>query len=164
MTPHWLLYADHVPGYDAGPCRCFYVLENALEEPEGLFRLDLRNPDWLGYGTVSLAGEVQLLYCPKCGGRCAAWRPEAIAAHARYREARKAYAFLAGKQDYDAVHAACTARGAALESESDLSRTWICAGDHIAIHVQWDSDHDGLYGHCTFAPGAELLARPFVAT
>jgi hypothetical protein len=155
------LYADSVPGHDAPPCRCFYALERALGEPDGPFRIDLREPSWLGHAEVTLAG-VQLRYCPRCGGRLAAFRPEVIAAHARYRTAREGYVFLQGKLDYDVAGPLCLACGCVLDVQGDMQRTWVDPKNHLRVVIQWDPDHDCLYGHCEFLPGPELLASPFV--
>lgn len=68
----------------------------------------------------SLAG-VQLRYCPRCGGRLAAFRPQVIAAHARYRTAREGYVFLQGKLDYDVAGPLCLACGCVLDVQETCS-------------------------------------------
>jgi hypothetical protein len=161
--PPWgSLYSDTLPSLDTGPCRCFYALEMALEEPAGPFSLDLRDPDWLGYAEVSLAG-VQLLHCPRCGGRCGAWADDAIAAHQRFRDARGRFDFVR-ESDLVMVDAAarCVALGGVAEGEPDpYGTTWIVAADHLSVTIRWDNDHDRWYGYAQFWPGPALLARPF---
>lgn len=154
------LCADSVPGNDAPPCRCFFALERALGEPEGPFRIELRDPSWLGYAEVTLAG-VQLRYCPRCGGRLGAFREEAIVAHGRYREALAGYTFLCGRLDYEVAGGQCVARGCALEAQGELQRSWVDADRHLRVVIQWDPDHECLYGFAEFVPGPELSARPF---
>ena len=158
--PGWARrYADSHPTLPQEPCRCFFTLERALDGDPG-FEIDRRNPDWLGYNEVTLSN-VQLAYCPKCGGRCGAWRDEVIAAHDIYRQARLECDFLAGRLDPDLVAAQCAARGARAAQADGIVRVWQDDARHLQISLMYDYDHEAWYGDCTFLPPAALKDRPF---
>lgn len=160
--PAWAsLLSDNATLSTTIPCRCFFALESVLDDPDGPFKVDRRNKQWLGYNIVSLSG-VQLVFCPRCGGRGGAWRDEVFDAHAKYRAARDRYDFLLGRLEPDVVAERCAALGAVpLGDSSDWGANWIDRDNHLTVSIGLDPDHDCFYGSCSFWPGPELTESPY---
>jgi hypothetical protein len=147
------------------PCRCFVCLGVAIEHPEALF-LDLRDPSWLGFGSISLdAGSRrhELQFCFACGGKLGAYRPEAAEAYRRFVEARARYAALRDLREADAIGAECARLGAHEVSAhaSGHAHQFLDATNHIAIDATYDPDHERFHVAFAFAPGEELTRSPF---
>ncbi len=142
-------------------CRCLFLLELALSE-DPVAVLDERNPDWIGYGEVTLGGH-QVLFCPKCGGSVGSHRSELVAAHRSFQAARaKQEPALKGVRDFAAFEELCRQVGAVCEETGGgYGREAILSADSISLSASWDPDHERVYASCHFSPGAALLEAPY---
>lgn len=142
-------------------CRCLFLLELALSE-DPVAVLDERNPDWIGYGEVTLGGH-QMLFCPKCGGRVGSHRAELVAAHRSFQAARARHApSLRGVREFEDFEALCRQVGAVSEvTGGGYGRDATLAAESIRLSATWDPDHERVYASCHFAPGATLLEAPY---
>lgn len=170
--PSWVEFdfgpaPSEAPGADA-PCGCLAPLALAGHFPEGPFELGT-DPQSMFFGAVTLARSgtytYQVGWCPACGGRLGRYRPELVAAHARFREAAAGLAGVDDLRTIDAVEAFCATRGITeVLDESDYHRTWVDRGASLQVSSGWDPDHERAYTRCRFFPGAALIADPYAET
>lgn len=149
------------------PCRCFFPLVVALEEPRGALRIDQREPGAFLSGRVSLqvtpdAG-FGLRHCPNCGGKVGGYRPEAFEAYARFRAARARYEGLRDRSLHDELEELVRQNGATVVvDESQYHTTWRDPVNDLEVTSCYDPDHERHYGTTKFSPSAALAAAPFL--
>lgn len=149
------------------PCRCFFPLVAALEEPTGALRIDRQVPGEFMFGMVSLqltpTRGFGLRHCPNCGGKVGAYRPEAFEAHARFRSARERYAGLDDCREQGEIEALARANGATVvASDSGYHTTWRDPANDLEVTAAYDPDHERFYPSLQFSPSEALRAAPFL--
>jgi hypothetical protein len=149
------------------PCRCFFPLVLALEEPAGAVRIDPREPGAFMFGRVSLqvtpTQGFGLRHCPNCGGKVGGYRPEAFEAYALFRAARARYAGLDGCREQAEIEGLARANGATVvASDSGYHTSWRDPANDLEVTAAYDPDHERFYGSIQFSPSAALAAAPFL--
>lgn len=154
-------YDDHDVKTGAS-CSCLFVLELALDVPDGPFALQVAD-DGAGLPLLRVEdGREVVRHCPRCGGRVAPYRKELLEAHARFRAARARYAGLLDARSHDEVEALARACGAA---EPLVPRTddvyalvsWHDPRGHVRVDAEVDEDTRRVVARCRFWPPRALV-------
>ena len=151
------LYADTVPRKPPPPCRCFYLVEMALES-DGPARLIRTTEAWPGGASVQVPG-LTLACCPMCGGAVGSWRDEVFVAHARFRAARANYNLTGG---IEAILPQM-ARLKPIGTTYGAMRQWLDEENHLMVQMSHDPREEVWGAAAYFWPGPNLIASPFEA-
>ncbi len=153
-----IAYGTSRPPGTSAPCRCFFPLGLALEEPDGALSVDFRNPEWILFGGVAMKGSKSVNYgvrwCPACGGKLEPYTAADRDAYAAYLAAEARYDGLRAMEDYASVRAFAAERGAVeVVDEAEWSASYVDRANHLEVEASYDPDHERVYATCRFFRG-----------